>query len=343
MQKAANTSRFLMGFSLDGQFADSESSVTCDHAFRGVALGGLTASTHQLFSELADRFVRLAENAYSFRNLKRLEGASRVLMVSPLARARQIGLFYQGLVLKRTGQIDQAQELFESIADSGPLAYRARALQALGALHFDIGQPSEALRFHIEAGRLTLDNHDPLVALLIQLEVSHIRAAVGDHHRALASLERLASLVRFVSKEHPSYYYFYHNALAVEFADLGRFLEAETACSIAVSSPYAYAYPEWSATRDEIAAKRTTLSPSIAAIRRAAQAKPATQAEPRRTPKPSTFVTSGRANTCDFFQRSTIEFSANRLIVLTAISILDRVLACIGPRAPPPLSGHTNN
>lgn len=343
MQKAANTSRFLIDLSSHLRFADSGNVVSLDGSLQDMVLSRLahSASSHQIFTELASRLIRLAEHFYSVRDLKRLEEASRVLMNLPVARARQIGLFYQALTLKRAGQIDEAQSLFETIADNGPLAYRARAIQALGALHYDKGQPAEALRFHLEAARATtyVNGDNLLVTLLVQLEISHIQAHIGDHQAALANLENLASLVRLVAKQQPLYSYFYHNVLAVEFAELGRLSEAEAALSIALSSPFAPAYPEWSDTRDEIAAKRVSATPSVVAVHRAPEAAPAPHAEPERKVQMVVRLASFSWPVC---KKTFLQRASNPIAVTAAIpgdeltrSILDRVLISTGPRAPP--------
>lgn len=340
MQKAASTSRFLMGFSLEQRFVDSESVVSFDNSLESIVLSRLTRSANsgQSFSELASRIIRLAEHAYGLRDKKRLEEASRVLMNLPLAKARQIGLFYQALGLKRTGQVEEARSRFELIADHGRSVYRARAIQALGALHYDKGQPTEALRFHLEAAQAASDGIDqyPLDKLMVQLEISHIQAHLGDHQRALAGLERLVSLIRFVSREYPFYFYVYHNALAVEFGELGRIAEAEAACAIALASPFAPAYPEWRETRDEIAAKRVAATPSVVAVKRVPKPAAVPQAESQCNPRPVAML----AFTCpvskrDSFQRSIIPIPARTTIALNATSTLDRVLICTGPRGPP--------
>lgn len=290
MQRAANTSRFLIDLSFQQRFADSESVATHDGALHDFVLSRLahSANSHQISTELASGFIRLAEHVYSTRDMKKLEEASRVLMNLPLAGARQIGLFYQALTVKRSGQIDEAQSLFETIADNGPLAYRARAIQALGALHYDKGQPAEALRFHLEAARAIshVIEQNLLVTLMIQLEISHIQAHVGNHQEALANLEKLASLVQLVAKYHPFYLCFYHNALAVEFEESGRIAEAEAACAIALASPFASAYPEWRETRDKIVAKRSSATSSVVAVNRALETVPSPLMEPQRKPKP---------------------------------------------------------
>lgn len=300
-----------------------------------------SANSHQVFTELASRFIRLAEHFYSLRDLKRLEETSRVLMNLPAAGAQHIGLFYQALTLKRAGQIDEAQALFETIADNGPLAYRARAIQALGALHYDKGQPAEALRFHLEAARATSYGigHNLLVTLMVQLEISHIQAHVGDHRRALTNLENLASLVRIVAKEHPFYHCFYHNALAVEFGELGQIAEAEAACSIALASPFAPACPELNDTRDEIAGKRQSATSSIVAVGHPPETERWAHAQPQRQTKPlHTLAFSWLASDRTSFQRSINPIPPIATTALSAISIIDRVLICIAPRAPPPVA-----
>jgi hypothetical protein len=145
--------------------------------------------------------------------------------------------------------------------------------------------------------------------------------------------------VQIVARQNPLYFYFYHNELAVEFAELGRLAEAEAASAIALASPFAPAYPEWSETRDEIAAKRVAATPSVVAVKRVPERAPLPQAKPQCKPKPLTkFAFSAPPSNKDFFQRSRIPIPARITIALNAVSILDRVLICIGPRAPPALS-----
>lgn len=69
------------------------------------------------------------------RDLDALEEVSRVLMNLPADAARQIGLYYHALGVKRKGHLDEAQALLESVADNAPPTYRARAIQDLGALY----------------------------------------------------------------------------------------------------------------------------------------------------------------------------------------------------------------
>src|SRR5262249_16513065 len=174
-----------------------------------------------------------------------------------------------------------------------------------------------------------------------------VKSEMGDHRGALCDLERIAPLVRMVSQQNPLYFYFYHNELAVEFGELGRISEAEAACKIALASPFAHAYPEWSETRQELQAKRTSATPSVVAISRQREPEPTPQIEAQRQPEPAAQIQTQRQLERSTvlglswprervsFQRSVIPLPAKPLIVFNTASILDRVLNSIGPRAPP--------
>jgi len=135
MQAAAITSRFLTGRSSKPGFADSESVVGNDDLLRDIVAGHLiqAVSSQELFLKLTGALIQFAEHAYVRRDLNALEDVSRVLMNLPIDAARQIGLYYQALVVKRRGEMDAAQMLLETVADNAPLNYRARAIQGLGA------------------------------------------------------------------------------------------------------------------------------------------------------------------------------------------------------------------
>jgi tetratricopeptide (TPR) repeat protein len=368
MHRAAKTTRFLIDLSSGSELADSESLISHDRLLHNVVASRLAAhaaNSGQFFNRLRDKLIRLAEHALSLRDMSALEAVSLALMNLPKTDAKQIGQYYQALVINRNGQKYEALSLLEIVADEAPRRYRARAIQSLGGVHHELGRLGEALRLYPDAIRaLSAENvRDPLTTLLVHLEVTCIKSEMGDHRSALADYERLSPLVQIVSRQNPLYFYFYHNELAVEFAESGRLAEAEAALSIALASPFASAYPEWSETRDEIAAKRKAASPSVVAFHRAPEdnrtteadrsheahsategerapeAALSTQAKSQHQPEPfCALVFSFPTSNKDFFQRSTIKFPARVITALNnAPSILDRVLICVGPRAPPSL------
>ncbi|MEK6322099.1 MAG: tetratricopeptide repeat protein [Acidobacteriota bacterium] len=299
------------------------------------------ANSRQAFNELTYRLIPLAEHAFSLRDANALQGVSQILMNLPIADARQIGQYYQALAISRNTRTDEALSLLEAVAENAPRAYRARAIQTLGSIYHRQGRLDEALRLYPKAMQAASSENkcDLLTMLLAYLEIACIKSKRGDHREALADYEHLSPLVRLVAKQNPLYFYFYHNELAVEFAELGRIAEAQAACAIALASPFAPAYPEWSETRDEIAAKRVNATSSVVAINRAPQAEPSRDIEPELKPVPSKPVAFSRhVLKPGSFQRSTIPIAASRAIANIGIrSILDRVLRCIAPRAPPPL------
>jgi len=366
MQMAANTNRFFMGFSSNGKFADSRVTVSQVGILERTVVGLLAdgANSGRVFNDLSQRLIRLAEHAYSLRDMRSVQEVSELLLNLPIIEAQRIGQYYQALVNKRAGRIDEAQALLQRVADYAPLAYRARAMQTLGVVRHEQGHIDDALRFYKEASLATSSKQPSLLTnLLVNLQISVIKGSTGDHQGALDYLRNLSPLVRLVANQQPLYFYFFHNALAVELAEVDRIVEAGAALSIALASPFASAYPEWSETRDEIAAKRKAASPSVVAFHRAPEdnrtteadrtheahsategerapeAALATQAKSQRQPKPfGALAFSSQASNKDFFQRSTIKFPARVITALNnAPSILDRVLICVGPRAPPSL------
>src|SRR5262249_39657346 len=91
---------------------------------------------------------------------------------------------------------------------------------------------------------------------------------------ALSHLESLRPLVNLVAYQKPFYFYAYCNESAVVLGELGRIAEAEAAVTVALSSPFASAYPNWAETRQEIEAKCTSATPSVVAVTQAPQANP---------------------------------------------------------------------
>jgi tetratricopeptide (TPR) repeat protein len=266
----------------------------------------------------------------------------------PIAYGRQIGQYYQALVINRNGHKYQALALFEAVADLAPRHYRARALQSLSGVHHELGQPDEALRFYPDALRMaSSSNHrDLLTTLLVDLEMAWYKSETGDHRGALADYEKLSPLVQIVSRQNPLYFYFYHNELAVEFAEVGRLDEAEAACAVALASPFASAYPEWSETRDEIAAKRQSATSSVVAFNRIPEADSVEQTEPERQRVPVRVTASHRVGfKKDAVQRAIVLIAALTSIVLPGIieSILNWTCKRIGSRAPPPLLRKSTN
>jgi tetratricopeptide (TPR) repeat protein len=333
MQKAAKTSRLLTVPSFNAGLAGPERLVGQSGLLQQIVLGRFTriANSQQIYVEIANRLIRAAEHAYSFRDADTIEEAGEVLMSLPVDNARQAGLYYHALALKRKGRIEEAETALEAVADRAPLVCRARAIQTLGESYREKGQLDEALRYQLEVLRVASDEnaHSLLITLLAHYQISHIRSITGDHQDALAILENLWPLVRVVAIDNPLYYYGYHNELAIELAELGRLAEAGAACKIALASPFAPAYPEWAETRDEIEAKRTAATPSIVAINSSPDSVPSADSQTERSSKPDVMPTIDRLTGINPFSISVTDLPD------VACATLDRLGRIIKIRAPP--------
>jgi tetratricopeptide (TPR) repeat protein len=185
-----------------------------------------------------------------------LEQISQVLLDMPLAcEFRSIAQYYQGLCVKRKGEVEGARALFERVAEEAPLKYRARAIIALGSVAFDSGDFRSALPFYIEAGKAAIHRQgfDPLAAFYTLHMLAVLRSIDGDNRGALEDLERIFPLARAVGSLYPPVYYNYLNSRAVGLAELGRLEEAARVCQITLAPSFADVYPEYRETWNDIA------------------------------------------------------------------------------------------
>ena len=209
----------------------------------------------QLFCKLADILVRLAHQAYILRRVDIIEQASQVLLGLPLPHEYQsIGLYYYAISIEKQGRRAEARALLERVAEEAPIRYRARATQMLGLYTYVQGDLKAALSLYVEAARIAASNNwcDPSTMLTAQHNIALLKSMDGNHPDALADLEKLFPLVRVMSASQPSRYYHHLNSYAVELGEVGRLDEAHNVCKIVLASPYAFAYPEWRETWNEL-------------------------------------------------------------------------------------------
>jgi tetratricopeptide (TPR) repeat protein len=346
MQTAAMTSRFLTGCSSKVGLTDSEILVSRGALLRDIVTRRLAQTVHsqKLFVKLTNELIQIAEQALVMRDLHALEEVGEVLMSLPVDAAQQVGLYYHAFAINRNRR-DEAESLLQTVADNGPITYRARAIQTLGGIHHLSGQLDEALRFQLEALRAASDRnaHGLQTRLMAGFEVSIIKSLDGDHKGALSGLRSLGPLVNLIAREKPFYFYLHCSELAIELGELGHLAEAQATLEVALASPYAPAYPNWTETRQELEAKRTSATPSVVAINRAPEpspqeAEPSPRAEPRLKPyKSRSRLCAWLATENSFLQRPSIAITLIATIDVDQITpgILDRVLVCIRSRAPP--------
>ncbi|HLG15044.1 MAG TPA: hypothetical protein VJH03_11160 [Blastocatellia bacterium] len=195
-----------------------------------------------------------------------VEEACQLIIGLPLSdRLKAIARYYQTESLLTRGDYSAARHALERIVEEATPHYRARALQSIGATYTLSREADAALPFYLAAAKTARDV-DAFIFAGSQKEMAIIRSFHGDHKQALTDLERLFPLVRALARLYPAFYYDYLNSLAVELGEVGRVTEAQSALSIALASPFAPAFPEWSETRDELEARRTSPTHSMVAV-----------------------------------------------------------------------------
>lgn len=287
---------------------------------------------------LGSQLASVARHAYCAKQMDAVDQASRLMLAVPVSdQLKGVARYYQALCRWQRGEIHSPRQFEQAVAVTPPY-FRARTLQAIGLVYHESGDVDAALPFYLAAAKAA-SNCDPLTLAVSHRMIAVVRSVCGDHKQALADLENLFPLVRSVGKCYPSSYYDYLNSLAVELAEVGRITEAEQACAIALASPFAGVHPNWTETRDEIAARRVAATPSVVAVHRAFEAARSSPAQPRRKPKPlgTLALIWPRRKKTSVQRASGIAAFATVPHDETTQAILDRVLICVGSRAPPTL------
>ena len=269
---APRISLVLTGFSSLKRFADSLESISHPGFYQQLA-SDLVTGVHnkQVFAELGDRLVMLAEQSYAFRQLDALEQVSQLLLKLPRSLEYEtVGRYYQALSVQRFGRgdIKQAVRTLEYVVENASPTYRAKAMQSLGTNSCYRGDYQSALSLYREAARFASRSniYDAYATLGSQKMAAVINGLEGNHRGAVALLENLLPPAQSVRSSQPHVYYDYLNSLAVELCEVGRFEEARNISHIVVASPFACAYPEWRETREEIELNERRASRSTVAV-----------------------------------------------------------------------------
>jgi tetratricopeptide (TPR) repeat protein len=260
MKKTARKSFDLISFSSNCGLGDS----------LRIRLAGLSLGivTKQALFDYGSKLVSLAEETRFLRQQNILKEISERLMTLPLPQFQNIGFYYRAFCLKWGGQTEKARALFKEVYERGPASYRAKAMQSFGVTYLDRGDYDSARKLFIEARSLSCRNEyaDPLAFLQSQWWLGILQSIDGDHNKSAANFESLRPMVEIVSSKHPSLWFEYQNSLAVEFMEVGRIEEAERASRIALASPFARLYPEWSETARDLEKKTRRASPSVVSL-----------------------------------------------------------------------------
>ena len=198
------------------------------------------------FHELGENLVREIEVAQAFRQNDRVVEIASVLEGIPIKEHQLIGQYYKGLRVERIG--GNARGVFERIVEESR-TYKTKALMSLATNEARKGNYDEELRYIAEASKTT---NNPTLIVELSRGTAIVRAKERDHKQAVKEFERIFPLIKYAA---PISYYQYLNSFAVELAEVGRLEEARKICDVILASPYAFAYPEWRETAEEIRLK----------------------------------------------------------------------------------------
>ena len=209
------------------------------------------------FEELGQKLIREAEIAQAFRQVSRLEEIGSILCNLPIKEYQLIGQYYKGLCVEFIG--GNARSIFERVTEESR-SYKSRGLMAIAMTEAKRGNYDEEFRWFTEASKTA---NNPSLIVEISRGMAVVRAKEGDHKQAIKEFERIFPLVKYAA---PKFYYQFLNSFAVELAEVGRIEEARNISNIVLASDYAFAYPEWRETREDIERKGYRSSRSFVPI-----------------------------------------------------------------------------
>lgn len=194
--------------------------------------------------QLGKRLTSAAETAQLLRQADTVRECGLILSNFPVKEYQLIGRYYLGWCACWDG-IDVALSFFENIFDQSK-TYKAKALITLGGLAAAKGNFEDEMRYRKEA----LKYSDLSTSIRILRGIAVIKAKEGFHKSAARDLEALVPVLRHTQV--PASYEIL-NSLAVELGEVGRIEEAQSICRIVLASPFAFAYPEWRETGQDLA------------------------------------------------------------------------------------------
>jgi len=270
MTRQANKANDLLIPSSFGGGRDAAASAICqirNNAYQQVLYRALarTSYTREGLNVLGSHLISIIFRANAARQMDAVAQISELMLGLPIPeQMKALARYYQGVCLYLQREFDGAQQVFERTFDEVAPEYQGRALHHLGLIHHDRGEIDAAVPFFFEALKAA-KGYDPLTEISTHWFLAIDRSIHGDHKRAVADLENLFPLVRAFAGCSGAFYD-YLNSYAVELGEVGRLDEANAALNVALATPFASAYPNWTRTQAELAAKSRVASPSVVAI-----------------------------------------------------------------------------
>jgi hypothetical protein len=216
------------------------------------------------YQQLGSRIIKQIKMAHAFRHVEAVRGLSRVLMNLPIREFRLIGQYYLVWCQCREQKLD-TNSLDYIIENTH--TYKSRALISKAGFEGLQGNIEPMFYFYAEAMKASEDVSDYVETIRC---VAALKSQEGFHKSALKDLEGVLPLTRHVDT---LIYYDFLNSYAVELGEAGHREEARNVSRVVLASPFAFAYPEWQETAENL---RPPDRPYVAinSSRRAPQAAP---------------------------------------------------------------------
>ncbi|PYP83807.1 MAG: hypothetical protein DMF61_22015 [Blastocatellia bacterium AA13] len=233
---------------------------------------------------LGKQLISTISQANAARQMDTVARISELMLGLPIsAQMKALARYYQGVCLYHQRDFQEAREVFECAVDEVAPEHKGRVLHQLGMVSYDCGEIDAAVPFLLEA-LTAAKGYDPLTSLDVHWFLAIDRSIRGDHKHALADLENLFPLVETFTRYSGAFYEFL-NSYAVELGEVGRIDEANAALDVALASPFAPAFPNWTRTRGELETKRRHPRPSFLSLNSAKPFDRTPQRETRQRPK----------------------------------------------------------
>jgi tetratricopeptide (TPR) repeat protein len=195
------------------------------------------------YQELGNRIINRIKAAHAFRQIEQVRELSRILINVPIKEYQLIAQYY--LVWCKCRDYEYPAATLEKIIEQ-TRTYKTKALFSRAAIEIYHGNLEHALYFYSEASK----SH-PTVSEYIDLSrsIAGLKSLEGFHDSALGDLEKLIPLIKHAE---PRLYYDFLNSYAVELGIAGHKQEARNISQLVLTSPFAYAYPEWQQTAEDL-------------------------------------------------------------------------------------------
>ena len=205
------------------------------------------------YEALGKRIIKQIQLAHAFRRVEQVRELSNALLNIPIKECQLIAQYY--LVWCKCREREYDSETLERIIDQTN-TYKVKGLLSRAAFEGYKGNTDSELYFYKEALKAS-----PTISEFIEASkaIAVVKAKEGLRSSAIRDMENLIPIIRYAE---PLAYCDVLNSYAVELGELGRLYEASNISRLVLASPFAYAYPEWQATANDLRG----LSKSFAAI-----------------------------------------------------------------------------